>query len=236
MSVASIVVDRALHVDRHAARQLAAGRLPRRRSRPETAAARPARRREQAQQRERRSSRRRCRTASRPTASGSATRLTWQRCGSVLADALGHAADRERLRRVAGDRGCRGTNRPIAGDSGSAAQPAAPRSSCRASVDTHPFKTPKGTRPWTHPSIDRTKLDAFVMRAVGDLSAGYGGVMVSLGSQARPLQGHGRRRPAELARARGARRLRRALRARVAERAGRRRLRRATTRSATPTS
>jgi SAM-dependent methyltransferase len=31
--------------------------------------------------------------------------------------------------------------------------------------------------------IDRTKLDAFVMRAVGDLSAGYGGVMVSLGAK-----------------------------------------------------
>ena len=33
------------------------------------------------------------------------------------------------------------------------------------------------------PVIDRTKLDSFVMRAVGDLSAGYGGVMVSLGAK-----------------------------------------------------
>lgn len=33
------------------------------------------------------------------------------------------------------------------------------------------------------PVIDQTKLDHFVMRAVGDLSAGYGGVMVSLGSK-----------------------------------------------------
>jgi SAM-dependent methyltransferase len=33
------------------------------------------------------------------------------------------------------------------------------------------------------PSIDRTKLDSFLARAVGDLSAGYGGVMVSLGSK-----------------------------------------------------
>lgn len=33
------------------------------------------------------------------------------------------------------------------------------------------------------PVIDRTKLDAFVGRAVGDLSAGYGGVMVSLGNK-----------------------------------------------------
>jgi SAM-dependent methyltransferase len=33
------------------------------------------------------------------------------------------------------------------------------------------------------PLIDRTKLDAFLMRAVGDLSAGYGGVMVSLGAK-----------------------------------------------------
>ena len=31
--------------------------------------------------------------------------------------------------------------------------------------------------------IDRSKLESFLMRAVGDLSAGYGGVMVSLGSK-----------------------------------------------------
>jgi SAM-dependent methyltransferase len=31
--------------------------------------------------------------------------------------------------------------------------------------------------------IDRTKLESFLVRAVGDLSAGYGGVMVSLGSK-----------------------------------------------------
>jgi SAM-dependent methyltransferase len=31
--------------------------------------------------------------------------------------------------------------------------------------------------------IDQTKLETFLMRAVGDLSAGYGGVMVSLGSK-----------------------------------------------------
>jgi SAM-dependent methyltransferase len=31
--------------------------------------------------------------------------------------------------------------------------------------------------------IDQTKLDSFLARAVGDLSAGYGGVMVSLGSK-----------------------------------------------------
>jgi len=31
--------------------------------------------------------------------------------------------------------------------------------------------------------IDQTKLESFVMRAIGDLSAGYGGVMVSLGSK-----------------------------------------------------
>jgi SAM-dependent methyltransferase len=33
------------------------------------------------------------------------------------------------------------------------------------------------------PVIDQTKLDSFVMRAVSDLSAGYGGVMVSLGAK-----------------------------------------------------
>lgn len=32
-------------------------------------------------------------------------------------------------------------------------------------------------------TIDQNKLDAFVMRAVGDLSSAYGGVMVSLGSK-----------------------------------------------------
>ncbi len=32
-------------------------------------------------------------------------------------------------------------------------------------------------------AIDRAKLDAFLARAVGDLSAGYGGVMVSLGTR-----------------------------------------------------
>ena len=39
---------------------------------------------------------------------------------------------------------------------------------------------------WTHiqpNAIDPAKLDAFVARAVGDLSAGYGGVMVSLGNR-----------------------------------------------------
>src|SRR5262245_21769563 len=33
------------------------------------------------------------------------------------------------------------------------------------------------------PVIDRTKLETFLARAVGDLSAGYGGVMISLGSK-----------------------------------------------------
>lgn len=34
-----------------------------------------------------------------------------------------------------------------------------------------------------HTVIDQTKLESFVMRAVGDLSSGYAGVMVSLGSK-----------------------------------------------------
>ena len=33
------------------------------------------------------------------------------------------------------------------------------------------------------PVIDQAKLEAFAMRAIGDLTAGYGGVMVSLGSK-----------------------------------------------------
>ena len=33
------------------------------------------------------------------------------------------------------------------------------------------------------PVIDRSKLNSFLQRAVGDLSAGYGGVMVSLGAK-----------------------------------------------------
>lgn len=35
----------------------------------------------------------------------------------------------------------------------------------------------------TATTIDQAKLESFVMRAVGDLSAGYGGVMVSLGTK-----------------------------------------------------
>ncbi len=31
--------------------------------------------------------------------------------------------------------------------------------------------------------IDETKLEAFVMRTVGDLAASYGGIMVSLGNK-----------------------------------------------------
>lgn len=34
-----------------------------------------------------------------------------------------------------------------------------------------------------HRAIDATKLDALVARAIGDLSAGYGGVMISLGNR-----------------------------------------------------
>ncbi len=36
-------------------------------------------------------------------------------------------------------------------------------------------------------TIDSAKLDTLLSRVVGDLSAGYGGVMVSLGKPARPL-------------------------------------------------
>jgi ubiquinone/menaquinone biosynthesis C-methylase UbiE len=35
----------------------------------------------------------------------------------------------------------------------------------------------------TAPTIDQSKLESFLTRALGDLSAGYGGVMVSLGSK-----------------------------------------------------
>jgi SAM-dependent methyltransferase len=45
------------------------------------------------------------------------------------------------------------------------------------------FKLRKENRTMDAPVIDRTKLDSFLTRAVGDLSAGYGGVMVSLGSK-----------------------------------------------------
>jgi SAM-dependent methyltransferase len=41
----------------------------------------------------------------------------------------------------------------------------------------------KGTETMDARVIDQTKLESFLMRAVGDLSAGYGGVMVSLGSK-----------------------------------------------------
>jgi SAM-dependent methyltransferase len=52
------------------------------------------------------------------------------------------------------------------------------------------------------PVIDRTKLDAFLARAIGDLSAGYGGVMVSLGMKLglyKAMAGAGPISPKELA-------------------------------------
>lgn len=52
------------------------------------------------------------------------------------------------------------------------------------------------------PVIDQTKLETFVMRAIGDLSAGYGGVMVSLGSKLglyKAMAGAGPISPNELA-------------------------------------
>lgn len=52
------------------------------------------------------------------------------------------------------------------------------------------------------PAIDQTKLESFVMRAIGDLSAGYGGVMVSLGSKLglyKAMAGAGPISPKELA-------------------------------------
>lgn len=51
-------------------------------------------------------------------------------------------------------------------------------------------------------AIDQTRLDNFVMRAIGDLSAGYGGVMVSIGSKLglyKAMAGAGPLTPAELA-------------------------------------
>ncbi|TCK36786.1 methyltransferase family protein [Paraburkholderia sp. BL8N3] len=52
------------------------------------------------------------------------------------------------------------------------------------------------------PVIDQTKLESFLMRAVGDLSAGYGGVMVSLGGKLglyKAMAGAGPLSPRELA-------------------------------------
>jgi SAM-dependent methyltransferase len=52
------------------------------------------------------------------------------------------------------------------------------------------------------PVIDQTKLESFVMRAIGDLSAGYGGVMVSLGMKLglyKAMAGAGPISPKELA-------------------------------------
>ena len=74
-------------------------------------------------------------------------------------------------------------------------------------------------------AIDQTKLESLLMRAVGDLSAGYGRVMVGLGNRARSLQGHGRCRPDRLKGTRGTRGLRGTLRKGVVERTGRRWLR-----------
>ena len=85
-------------------------------------------------------------------------------------------------------------------------------------------------------TVNQQKLDALVGRLFGDLSAGYGGVMVEPRRQARPLQGDGRRRPAQLAGGRQAQRLRRALCARVAQLAGRGRLCRLSPNLGRPTS
>jgi SAM-dependent methyltransferase len=52
------------------------------------------------------------------------------------------------------------------------------------------------------PVIDQTKLDSFLSRAVGDLSAGYGGVMVSVGTKLglyKAMAGAGPISPLELA-------------------------------------
>ena len=52
------------------------------------------------------------------------------------------------------------------------------------------------------PTIDQTKLESFVNRAVGDLASAYGGVMVSLGHKLglyKTLAGAGPTRAEELA-------------------------------------
>src|SRR5690606_21252068 len=54
--------------------------------------------------------------------------------------------------------------------------------------------------------IDQAKLDQFVNRAITDLSAGYGGVMVSLGAKLglfKAMQGRGPMTSAEIAKASG---------------------------------
>ena len=44
-------------------------------------------------------------------------------------------------------------------------------------------------------TLDQAALDALVGKAVSELAAGYGGLMIDIGQQARPLQGDGGRRP-----------------------------------------
>ena len=54
--------------------------------------------------------------------------------------------------------------------------------------------------------LDQSKLDAFLNTAIGDLSAGYAGVMVSLGNKLglyKAMQNAGPITPAELARRAG---------------------------------
>jgi len=70
-----------------------------------------------------------------------------------------------------------GTNGPILGDSGTSGEGDDLQSWARH------LELTKGAANMDASVIDRTKLDAFLVRAVGDLSAGYGGVMVSLGSK-----------------------------------------------------
>src|SRR5687768_17561823 len=74
----------------------------------------------------------------------------------------------------------RGTNEPISGRSASGGTPGFQRSS-RRHLKLMQIQQQAMTINTT--AIDQTKLQAFVMRAIGDLSAGSGGVMVSVGNK-----------------------------------------------------
>ena len=185
------------------------------------------------------------------TASEMATMLTWSGSDAVGAEWRGISGPWQQGRKTNPRPGGRVTclcsalrvglktgwhKRTDSGQHGSAAAPSATVVLLRAS-------SPLGARTGdsdmanTQPrGIDPAKLDALVTRAIADLSAGYGGVMISLGNRLGLYKAMVGRRPAHRARARAPRQVRRALRPRVAQLAGRGRLSSPTTRSATPTS
>ena len=85
-------------------------------------------------------------------------------------------------------------------------------------------------------TIDQAALDALVGKAVSELAAGYGGLMIDIGHKLGLYKAMAGARPGHQPGGGAHRRLRRALRPRMAERPGGGRLRRLPRREPAPTS